>query len=77
MLVDQVDSIIPQSIRQTLEQFTRHKIWSTKFTDKHEPHGLVNRIKLRHTEMVERRQRILKSQFKKQNPSLGTEDVMS
>ena len=30
---------------------------------------------LRHTEMVERRQKILRSHFKKQNPSLGNEEA--
>ncbi len=72
-----IDVIIPQSIRQTLDQFTRHKIWSNKFGERHDAQGIVTKIKMRHTEMVDRRQRILKSQLKKQNPSMSSEDVLS
>tara|TARA_B110000285_G_C15115273_1_gene613672 strand:+ start:2092 stop:2241 length:150 start_codon:yes stop_codon:yes gene_type:complete len=36
---------------------------------------LVNRLKMRHTEMVERRMKILKALLKKQNPNISTFDI--
>jgi hypothetical protein len=58
--------------------FARHKIWSTKFSGSEDKMPLSSRIKKRHTEMVDRRARILKSTLKKQtSPVLSIEEINS
>jgi hypothetical protein len=63
--IDRIDEIVPQQLRITLEKFTRHKIWSNKMNSQEQTLPLVNRLKMRHTEMVERRMKILKALLKK------------
>lgn len=56
--------------------FARHKIWSTKFTGGEDKMPLASRIKKRHTEMVDRRSRILKSTLKKStNPVYSIDEI--
>lgn len=74
--IDKVEIIIPQSIRQTLEQFIAHKIWSNKMNKIDPTKRMVDLIKMRHGEMVERRTKILKSQLKKQNIGMPIYDIM-
>lgn len=75
---DSLEDILPDQIRHSLEMFARHKIWSTKFSGSEEKMPLGLRIKKRHTEMVDRRARILRSTLKKQtNPTLTSIEIAS
>ena len=64
-----VELLIPEQIKYSLEMFARHKIWSNKLNNNEDKMPLVQRISKRHQEMVERRSRILKSNLKKQKLS--------
>ena len=72
--VDKVEILLPQSILTTLNSFIKHKIWSNKL-GKNETATLAQLVKVRHQEMVERRFKILKSQMKKSNPEMASEDI--
>jgi hypothetical protein len=70
-----VDDILPQSLRNTLEKFVMHSIWSTKLNSTQKMAPLNVKIKVRHKEMVDRRTKILTSMMKKNNKNVTTDDI--
>lgn len=68
--IERVDDILPQSLRNTLEKFSMHTIWSTKLNSQQKLAPLNHKIKIRHKEMVDRRTKILTSMMKKNNKNI-------
>ena len=73
--LDRVDEFLPQTLRFSLEKFSRHKIWSNKFDTQELNMSLVSRLRMRQFEMIERRTKILKQGLKKGNPNMTQDQI--